>query len=476
MTTTAVIYTRMSKDRTGAGLGVARQEQQCRELAKKLGLTVVEVYSDNDVSAYRRSKRPRDGYLRLMADLRGGQVEAVVCWHLDRLHRNTDDLGEYLREAEKIPTYTVSGGSFDLTTPSGRATAKTVGAWAQAEVEQKAIRQKAKNRQLAEAGQRIGRGGPVPFGYSEDRVTAHPTWGPLVSKAYADILNGSPLVRVAAEWTKAGAPLRQAKEQRWTNHAVKRVLFRESNAGLVVLSGKVLPGVIGEWETLVSAADYYAVKSILSDPGRRTSPGSKPKHLLSGILHCDSCGSPMRRQKVSGAVRKPEQNSVYACTNRKSMHGNCPLPPTIATSAIEEWFIARILDERGTKPGLTIVAVDGDEALAQGATLAELDERIRSIALQMAEPDADLTSLTVALVEAKTQRKQAQTAPITTRKSSTLTVGQSWSPELPEDALLMNRRQIIRGQLAEGGLRLKPVGRGNRRTNLGDSIVITWAD
>lgn len=46
------VYVRMSQDRAGAGLGVERQERECRELVDKLaGHTVTAVFSDNDVSA-----------------------------------------------------------------------------------------------------------------------------------------------------------------------------------------------------------------------------------------------------------------------------------------------------------------------------------------------------------------------------------------------------------------------------------------
>ncbi|NYI46303.1 DNA invertase Pin-like site-specific DNA recombinase [Nocardioides aromaticivorans] len=57
----AAIYTRISQDRTGAGLGVDRQEQDCRAKAEELGLDVVAVFSDNDTSAYRPRSAPATG-------------------------------------------------------------------------------------------------------------------------------------------------------------------------------------------------------------------------------------------------------------------------------------------------------------------------------------------------------------------------------------------------------------------------------
>jgi site-specific DNA recombinase len=45
------IYCRISRDRVGAGLGVERQEEDCRDLANRLRWDVVDVYTDNDLSA-----------------------------------------------------------------------------------------------------------------------------------------------------------------------------------------------------------------------------------------------------------------------------------------------------------------------------------------------------------------------------------------------------------------------------------------
>src|SRR4249920_1550944 len=77
----AAVYVRVSRDKTGAGLGVDRQEADCRAKAAELGWTVVAVYADNDLSAY--SGKPRPGYRRLLADVRAGAVDAVVVWHTD---------------------------------------------------------------------------------------------------------------------------------------------------------------------------------------------------------------------------------------------------------------------------------------------------------------------------------------------------------------------------------------------------------
>ena len=126
MSRSAAIYCRISKDRAGAGLGVDRQEQDCRELAIRLGWTVTAVHADNDISAY--SGKPRPAYRALLADLRAGRVDAVLAWHNDRLHRSTAELEEYIEVSGAAPTHFVKAGPLDLSTASGRMTARITGA------------------------------------------------------------------------------------------------------------------------------------------------------------------------------------------------------------------------------------------------------------------------------------------------------------------------------------------------------------
>ncbi|HUY48673.1 MAG TPA: recombinase family protein, partial [Streptosporangiaceae bacterium] len=90
----AAIYVRISSDRTGAGLGVARQEEACRALCARLGWIVVMVYCDNDVSA--SSGKPRKAWLQLQADIAAGQIDAIACWNVDRLTRMPRELEDVI--------------------------------------------------------------------------------------------------------------------------------------------------------------------------------------------------------------------------------------------------------------------------------------------------------------------------------------------------------------------------------------------
>jgi len=148
-TVRAAVYVRISQDKTGARAGVERQEDDCRVLADRLGWTVTRVYADNDISAY--SGKPRPDYKLMLDDIAAGQIDAVLAWHPDRLHRSPKELEHYIDvcEAARIPTHTEQAGNWDLSTPAGRMVARQIGAVSRYESEHKSQRVKAARVQSA---------------------------------------------------------------------------------------------------------------------------------------------------------------------------------------------------------------------------------------------------------------------------------------------------------------------------------------
>lgn len=121
------IYTRISDDKAGEGLGVARQEEDCRKKAATLGWTDLTVYSDNDISASKDKVRP--AYKQMMQDMAEGKIDGLIVYDLDRLTRKPAELEEFidLADRHKISLANVSG-DVDLTTPNGRMIARIKGA------------------------------------------------------------------------------------------------------------------------------------------------------------------------------------------------------------------------------------------------------------------------------------------------------------------------------------------------------------
>ncbi|MCX5063778.1 MULTISPECIES: recombinase family protein [unclassified Streptomyces] len=84
-------YLRISDDREGKELGVQRQEEDIRKLAVRLGVTLVRIYRDNDISASTNSSEHRADYEDMLGQLEAGPVRIVLAYTKSRLTRKPEE-------------------------------------------------------------------------------------------------------------------------------------------------------------------------------------------------------------------------------------------------------------------------------------------------------------------------------------------------------------------------------------------------
>ncbi|MEU1783244.1 recombinase family protein [Streptomyces abikoensis] len=339
--TRAAIYVRISQDRGGAGLGVARQEEDCRALCASKGWDVVDVYPDNDVSAYSGAPRPK--WQELLEDIHQGLVDAVVCWHVDRLTSTPRELEDVIDLADKrgLELATVSG-EIDLATPTGRLIARMLGAAARHEAEHKAERQQRQRRQAAESG-RVAGGGKRSFGYEDDRITIRESEAEHVREAARRTLAGESLASICRDWkgrgivTVLGIPWKPAGMRRMLASARisgrREHTPRSSWEGTRPLLGEIVSDAV--WPGIISHEDSDRLRALLSDPTRRKRHGSGRTYLLSGILRC---GKPTEEPEKAcgwGMVGRPRSGVPrYVCPNTPGTDA-CGGTATIATRTDE---------------------------------------------------------------------------------------------------------------------------------------------
>ncbi|GAA1073921.1 recombinase family protein [Tsukamurella spumae] len=371
----AAVYCRISSDKTGAGLGVDRQEADCRELAERIGFTVRYVFSDNDISAY--SGKPRPGYQRLLELMKAGEIDGVVSWHQDRLHRSQVELEDYVAASEhsSIPTYTVKAGLIDLSTPAGRFQARIIGAAARYEVEHMIERQRAAKLQAAKDGKFLG--GQRPFGFEPRRVAIREDEAALLRDMAQQVIAGHSFRTVAVSLNRQGITTQHGKE--WNALKVRNVLIRPINAGIVRHHGieheAKTPAIFtpSEWEDLNHAIREHRVRS--------SHPGTFRKHLLSGYLHCGHCKSRMyHKTKIQ---RDGSKVSVAACTTNDT---NTGMPSGCGKVS------------RRTDPIVDLITEAVMYRLDSPALAAELERQegsnpTRSLAAQLRTLEARLTEL-----------------------------------------------------------------------------------
>lgn len=361
----AAIYTRISTDKTGEALGVKRQEAECRELCKRLKWTVAAVYTDNDISAYRR--KPRPGYAALLDAVKSGEVRAVVAWHPDRLHRRPIELEEFIAviEATGTKVATVVAGHYDLTTASGRMTARVVGAVARHESEQKSERIRAKQREIAKAGGIAGAGGGRPFGYDDDRRTIRVDEARLIREAATRILAGATIRGLCNDWNRRGVPTVTGKP--WHPGTLRNLLTSGRIAGLRYHHGvRTAPAV---WPGIIDVDTHLRLRAILLDPARRLNIRSRRYLLTGGLAVCGICDAAL--------VARPRQDKrpCYVCATGAGFHG-CGKIRSLAEPLdddILDRFAQRLIAGKLTQPDEPVRDVSL-EVLACEAQLEQLAE------------------------------------------------------------------------------------------------------
>lgn len=302
----AVIYTRISSDKSGEGLGVERQRTECLALAERLGWTVVDTFSDNDISAYSGKVRP--GYRAMLAAVEAGQVGGILAWHSDRLHRSMTELESFIDscKAHAVQIQTVTSGDLNLSTASGKMLARMLSAAARGEVEHSIERMKAGHRQAAEAGKWRAR--RRVFGYELGGVAVVKEEAAAIKDGAERFLSGVSLREVARNWNAAGLKPTGSSE-RFDASSVRRILASPRYAALQEYRG-VIVAEDCDWPKVLDVDTHRAIKAIISDPARANNVGRERRWQGSGVYLCGLCGSKMTMWTGSNPAAKHNYRCV----------------------------------------------------------------------------------------------------------------------------------------------------------------------
>ncbi|HSE05910.1 MAG TPA: recombinase family protein [Methylomirabilota bacterium] len=388
----ACIYCRMSEDREGGGLGVDRQREDCEQLAAELGLTVVKVYTDNDLSAY--SGKPRPGYQQMLDDLRAGLYGTVIAWHTDRLHRRPSELEEYIDvcEPRNVQTRTVKAGALDLTTATGRWQARQLGAMARYEVERMIERQRRARDQKVQRGEWSG--GPRPYGWEADGVTPVTAEIAVIREAAEAVLAGASVRALAADLNERG--LLTSTGAAWDGSSLVRMLKRPRNAGILQHRGEEAGP--SKWDAALDEATWRSLRGVLDDPSRIPTASNVRKHLGSGLYLCGVCGETLTSFSKGGG--KPGK---YKC--RKN---GCVLRDL---ALLDKWVQAHLLRRVQEPDAAELFAglkEEGVDAKAAQGELKVAREKLDELAAAFGAGEIDMQEWRVARAGARARKERAE--------------------------------------------------------------------
>ena len=324
---------------------------------------------DGEMIRVRRPKRPE--YWRALRMLRSGEADGVLFVDSDRgIGRHPRDLEDAIDVAELhgIPFRSMTAEDLNLNTHAGRAQARRKVAHDSESSADTSRRVTRTRRRHTLAGLRTG--GPRRFGWERGNLVLRswewpdldeppqpggPAWTtgrPVEGSEVWEIRNwgdqllaGVSLNFLAADMRARKIPGPQKGDSRWFPSNIRWSLMHPAVMGRLAYkpahpagtphtaaSRLFMPEHIkgrAPWPPIFTEDEYWAIRAILLDPSRRTSPGNTPRHLLSGIARCARCAGPESVQRYCGEL-------VYHC--RFTGCGS-----RISVDLADAWVTARVL-------------------------------------------------------------------------------------------------------------------------------------
>lgn len=506
--TRLVTYERISSDPDDDEEGVEEQRLDLTRWGARRypDAVVVGHYRDDDRSAYRENV-VREEFERMLRDAKAGVFDGVLVRDSDRLYRRLDELPRITRDL--VPYAQIVArmeGEVDLATAAGILRAQMLGAVAEHESRRKAERVADNARHRAQNGRMTTSTRPFGWAWKQpcDGVSAlaggecehkkphrpgqrprqgaraglvpHSAEGPALAEAYQMVAGGASL-RQVARWLE-GQGFTGAMGAQLRAEQVGSTLRMPRHAGLVAHRDRLVADAV-DGHRLVDQDLWQQVQLILSDPGRRTSPGRPANTALSGIAVCGRCGGPMNasnkhsagRRLPDGARAKGPVTPVYICAKEYHLTKSRALVDDYVLATIGEF----VIDHAALLAGAAATDAGPAETLAR-REVARLDEQIKGYQRLAAEMDPDdlvaiLTGLRADLVEAQQRSTVVAARPGVVRLTAAEDVQAAWQT-LTRDPNREPLRQVIR-ELVEA-VTVHPRPGSGRPLPVDQAVTITW--
>lgn len=302
-----VIYIRISVARDNQ-TSTKTQEAECRKYATQQGWEVVDVFTDDGISAWNNTNRP--GLQKAVTAVEIGRANTLLVWKLDRFARSMIDFHSLLGRIVDAKGFFVSVTDPDFDGPLSGIMMALIAGFAEMESNIKSERAGVWQQDRIATG--APNGGARVFGYQKQQNSTLP-----IDEEEANVL------RTAAKMILDGVSLRKTLKVLnpmsatgkgpMTARGLRSALTNPTVAGLRRNGNDYAQG---NWTAILPRDQWDALNTLFSDPSRRTATSKELSHLLSGIAECGKCGKSMgiRKWKANPTKRQPYVQEAHRVT------------------------------------------------------------------------------------------------------------------------------------------------------------------
>lgn len=362
-----VTYIRVSSSDQIENFSLETQQEDLMKLITYKGYNLVEKFKDPGVSGKNIIKRP--DFQRMIEFIKERantpeKIDCILVWKLSRFSRNSLDLMNSLKILEELDCHLMADkDSLNTFNEMGRTIIKLLGIFAELERDNIANNVKAGMKTGALQGHWMG--GSPPYGYKTvpktdnkaSTLAIHEEEAQIVQQIFTMYAEGKGYAQIA-KFLNLNQKVTTRKGSLWTFATIQHMLDNP------VYIGQIRYGSFTDWnkngrkgltnpedviktkglhESIISEKVWSQVRAIRQERGKKSEHVRETKHLLSGLILCPTCGTPMvanniNRKNKDGSVKT---NRYYQCgryNNSKSCKPNLVLKDAIDSQVKNEFY------------------------------------------------------------------------------------------------------------------------------------------
>lgn len=368
----AVIYARYSSSNQREE-SIAGQIRDCTEFANRNNYHIVGEYTDSALTG-RTDRRP--GFQEMIRDSDKHGFQAVIVWKLDRFARNRYDSAMYRNILKKNGVKIVSAMESISESPEGIILEGLMESLAEyysanlSENVKRGLYDSALDKKMLShpsLGYRKGSDGK----YEIDPITA-----PIVRRIFDEFAAGSTQTEIITRLNRDGFRTVQGNE--FNKNSLRKILRNKKYIGVYQYRDIYDPNGV---PAIIEKELFDDVQQILSQREKyrkiRSKEDSQDNYLLSSILFCGHCESPMTGESArsaNGTIYK-----YYSCAGTKNRTRNGCKKKRVSKDLIEQEVIRIVNEEILTEDAIdeiTKIALNVQKERLNNSPIAQLENEL----------------------------------------------------------------------------------------------------